>query len=50
MTGSYLLQHSYYLSGSVRDDICQSIDGPSLDDQCWRRLRQLNTPNVWVMK
>ena len=44
------VQHSYYLSGSVRDDIRQSIDGMGLEDQRRRRLRDVNATNVWVMK
>jgi esterase/lipase superfamily enzyme len=45
-----LVAHSYYLSGSVRDDIRQSIDGIALDDPRRLRLRDPNAPNVWTMK
>jgi esterase/lipase superfamily enzyme len=47
---SGLVEHSYYLSGTVRDDIRQSIDGIALDDQTRRRLRDPNLRNVWTMK
>lgn len=47
---SGLVEHSYYLSGSVRNDIRQSIDGVALGDSNRLRTRDLNTHNVWTMK
>ena len=47
---SGFVEHGYYLSGSVRDDIRQSIDGIDLDDPRRLRLRDPNAPNVWTMK
>jgi esterase/lipase superfamily enzyme len=44
-----LAEHTYYLSGSVRDDIRQSIDGVALDDPVRRRRRDPKLPNVWTL-
>ncbi|MEA3411544.1 MAG: alpha/beta hydrolase [Pseudomonadota bacterium] len=44
------VEHSYYLSGRVNQDIRQSIQGISQDDGSRKRsLRGNAWPNVWVM-
>jgi esterase/lipase superfamily enzyme len=47
---SGLVEHCYYLSGHIRNDIRQSIDGTALDDPRRLRLRDPNLSNVWTMK
>ena len=45
-----LVEHSYYLSGIVNDDIRQSIDGAALGAGSRLRDRDPNLVNVWAMR
>ena len=46
-----MIEHSYYLNGSVNEDIRHSIAGVKQDDTVRRRnIRKNAWPNVWVMK
>lgn len=47
---SGLVQHSYYLCGTVNADIRRSIDGVESDDSQRARERVANYNNVWKMK
>jgi esterase/lipase superfamily enzyme len=47
---SGLVEHSYYLSGSINDDIRQSIDGAELASSSRLRERDPNLVNVWKMR
>jgi esterase/lipase superfamily enzyme len=47
---SGLVEHSYYLSGAVRNDIRQSIDGVAFLDARRLRQRDPNMQNVWTMQ
>jgi esterase/lipase superfamily enzyme len=46
---SGLVEHSYYLSGHVRDDIRQSVDGLAMADPNRHRKRDADLPNVWTL-
>ncbi|MBI4650393.1 alpha/beta hydrolase [Candidatus Desantisbacteria bacterium] len=48
--GEGFVEHSYYLSGYVNDDIRYSIDGVPHEDYKRRRTRDISLPNVWRMK
>lgn len=48
--GQGLVEHSYYLMGKVNDDIRQSIDGITHEDQRRGRDKSPAAPNVWVMR
>ena len=43
------IEHSYYLSGKVNDDIKLSIDGYALNDNARTRVL-ISSNNVWMMK
>lgn len=45
-----LVEHSYYLSGTVNDDIRRSIDGVALEAPERLRARDPNLVNVWKMR
>lgn len=47
---SGLVEHGYYLSGNVRNDMRMSIDGAALDNPRRPRVRDPNAANVWTMK
>ncbi len=48
--GQGLVEHSYYLMGKVNEDIRQSIDGVSHDDERRGRVKNPAAANVWVMR
>jgi len=45
-----IVEHSYYLTGKVNNDIRESIDGWNQEDSRRRRTRKTNLVNVWVME
>ncbi|MFA6979345.1 MAG: alpha/beta hydrolase [Ignavibacteriaceae bacterium] len=45
-----IAQHSYYLNGSINNDIKQSIEGFTQDDTRRQRVTTGELPNVWKMK
>lgn len=47
---SGLVQHSYYLCGTINADIRRSLDGVEADDSQRPRERVANYNNVWKMK
>ncbi|MBI4649873.1 alpha/beta hydrolase [Candidatus Desantisbacteria bacterium] len=48
--GEGFVEHSYYFSGYVNEDIRYSIDSVSHEDSKRRRTRDISLPNVWRMK
>ena len=44
-----LVEHSYYLTGSINADIRQSIDGVAHSDSSRRRASIGDSANQWVM-
>lgn len=45
-----LVEHSYFLSGSVNKDIKASVDGAAQDSDARDRLATGELPNIWRMK
>ena len=47
---SGLVEHSYYLTGSINRDIRQSIMGNTQYDEERSRTRHPTAPNTWIMQ
>jgi len=45
-----IVEHSYYLNGSINGDIKRSIEGFAQDDPRRNRSTTNELPNVWKMK